>query len=84
VTVKKSAGCSAYTGTVANGVTSQAWGPFDSSFYFSGSGTGACPGASGAPSAGNNSTRPVPSAPAAPSGAPSARPGPSGAPSARH
>jgi hypothetical protein len=73
VTVKKSAGCPSYTGTVANGVTTEPWGSFDSSFYFSGYGSGSCGGA------GSPSSRPLGS----PSGgAPSGRPSPSGAPSA--
>lgn len=43
VTVRKAAGCGSYTGTAANGVTTQDWGSFDSSFYFSGKGDGKCP-----------------------------------------
>ena len=42
VTVNKSAGCGAYASTSANGVTSQTWGPWASSFYFSGKGNGTC------------------------------------------
>jgi hypothetical protein len=74
VTVKKSAGCGSYSGTTANGVTSQSWGSFDTSFFFSGRGTGACGGAasaSGAPAPGL-SARSGPSAGGAPSAAPSA------------
>jgi hypothetical protein len=84
VTVKKSAGCGSYTGTTANGVTSEPWGSFDSSFYFSGRGTGACFGAASASAMAAPSMRPAPSAGAAPSAGPSARPAPSAAPSARH
>jgi hypothetical protein len=43
VTVNKSAGCSAYASSTSNGVTSQTWGPWDTSFYFSGKGSGTCP-----------------------------------------
>jgi hypothetical protein len=79
VTVKKSAGCGSYSGSTANGVTTQSWGSFDSSFFFSGKGTGVCagagsagaPGMSAAPARSGPSTMPAPSAGA--SG--SARPG---------
>ena len=84
VTVKKTAGCGSYTGTTANGVTTQSWGSFDSSFYFSGSGTGVCPGASAGVSPSGRPAPPPSAGAATPSGAPSARPGPSAAPSARH
>jgi hypothetical protein len=58
VTVKKAAGCPAYAGTTANGVTTEEWGAFDTSFYFSGSGTGTCSGA--APQAAASAARPIP------------------------
>jgi hypothetical protein len=51
VTVKKSAGCQSYSGGAANGVTTSSWGPFDTSFYFFGKGTGSCSSAGGGSSA---------------------------------
>jgi hypothetical protein len=39
----KAAGCPKYVSTSAHGITSTAWGAYDSSFYFAGHGTGACP-----------------------------------------
>lgn len=42
VRVVPAAGCAAYQGTTANGVTSQSWPAYPASFYFEGHGTGAC------------------------------------------
>lgn len=38
--------CQSYDGTERNGVTTGDWGPYESSFYFPGHGTGRCPPAS--------------------------------------
>ena len=38
VSAKAAAGCNAYAGSVANGVTSSKWGPYQQSFIFSGQG----------------------------------------------
>jgi hypothetical protein len=43
ITVKPAGGCAKYVGTTANGITTGNWGAYDSSFYFLGVGTGACP-----------------------------------------
>ena len=48
VSMKTSAGCPSYPGSVANGVTSAAWGSFGTSFYFDGHGTGTCTAAAAA------------------------------------
>jgi hypothetical protein len=42
ITLKRSPGCPAYGSSSANGVTSETWGPWGSSFYFDGKGSGAC------------------------------------------
>jgi hypothetical protein len=42
VSVKASAGCNAYAGSVANGVSSSKWGPYQQSFVFPGQGGQAC------------------------------------------
>jgi len=47
VTVKKSSGCSAYTGSSANSMTTSSWTPHPNSFYFVGKGDGKCPSANG-------------------------------------
>jgi hypothetical protein len=42
VTVKGAPGCPTYKSTEANGVTSKAWGKYESSFYFPAKGDGKC------------------------------------------
>lgn len=44
VTVKGAAGCSTYTGSARNGVSSSNWGSYDGSFYFPDKGDGTCGG----------------------------------------
>ena len=43
VSTKSTQGCPAYVGTLANGVTSAAWGQYATSFFFAGHGDGSCP-----------------------------------------
>jgi hypothetical protein len=47
ITVHRSSGCGAYTGSTQNGVTSGSWGSYDASFYFPGHGDGSCVPSSG-------------------------------------
>lgn len=42
VTLKGAAGCPKYSGSTANGMTSQSWGSYDGSFYFPSKGDGHC------------------------------------------
>src|ERR1019366_3575262 len=42
VSTKSTKGCPAYVGTLANGVTTTAWGQYATSFFFVGHGDGSC------------------------------------------
>jgi len=42
ITAKASPGCSKYTGSKENGVTTSNWGPYDTSFHFPSKGDGVC------------------------------------------
>jgi len=42
ITAKASPGCSKYSGSPQNGVTTSSWGPYDTSFHFPSKGDGVC------------------------------------------
>lgn len=42
VKIVRAAGCQAYNGSTANGITTGGWGPYSQSFYFAGHGDGKC------------------------------------------